>query len=77
MSYNRSAVMKTAWAYARAEISASRFPMDRAAAMQSPRGAELCHAFTALNGKNRWSLADYHRSAELNATLHTEHRIAA
>lgn len=77
MSYNSSAIMKAAWSYARAEISASRFPMDRAAAMQSPRGAELCHALTALNGKNRWPLADYHRSAELNAALHAEHRIAA
>lgn len=35
MSYNSSAIMKAAWSYARAEISASRFPMDRAAAMQS------------------------------------------
>lgn len=99
MSYNRSTIMKAAWAYAHAEISAARLPlsgrsrryvfkhalrrawaearMDRAAAMQSPRVGELCHALTALDGKNRWSLADYRRSAELNAALHAEHRIAA
>lgn len=99
MAYNLSAIMKAAWAYARAEIAASRIALSGrsrryvfkhalrrawaeahifpAAAMLSPRAAELCHALTALDGKNRWALADYRRSAELNAALHAEQRMAA